>query len=166
MKPTLLRSLLITSLVTALPIQAASIDLSNTDQTSISNAINSALEQVQGNTELTNDLSNQLNVSPMQAAGGAGALLALAQNNLGQNENEQLGEILPGVDQLTSLNLSGTSNLLSSVNSLSDVNRTFSELGLDTEMLGQYAPLLLEYLKQHKADQELLTSLSALWGVK
>lgn len=50
---------------------------------------------------LLETLSSQLNVTNEQAVGGAGALLALAKNQLTGNEARQLDQSVPGLEKLT-----------------------------------------------------------------
>ncbi|MEK6212827.1 MAG: DUF2780 domain-containing protein, partial [Vibrio fluvialis] len=40
----------------------------------------------------------------------------------------------------------------------------FEQLGLDSSMVSQFAPLLLQYLTGQGASEGLLSSLSSLWG--
>ncbi len=164
MKRSIINTLILSACIASAPSYAL-LNFGNSDSTdSITNALNSALNQVQSNTQLTSQLTEQLDVTPTQAAGGAGALLALAQNQLGEENNQELGQLFPGIDQLTSLNLGGDSNLLASVDSLSQVNKVFTELGLDPALIGQFTPIVLQYLGQQNASSELISSLSSLWG--
>ncbi len=165
MKRHALYSLVLSGIIISSPSYAL-LNLNKVDANSIASAIDNALEQVQGNDQLASQIDQQLTVTPTQAAGGAGALLALAQNQLSEKNNAELGKLIPGIDQFTSLNVSGQSNLMSSINTLGDVNSAFTQLGLSSEMVSQYAPLLLQYLSQQKASVGLMNALSDLWGVK
>lgn len=163
MKRSIIYTLILSAYITSAPSYAL-LNFGNSDSNdSITSALNGALSQVQSNTQLTSQLTEQLDVSPAQAAGGAGALLALAQNQLSEGDNQELGQLIPGIDQLTSLNLSGNNNLLSSVDSLSQVNKVFTELGLDPAMITQFAPVVLQYLSQQDASSDLIGALSSLW---
>ena len=134
--------------------------------------------------ELLQSLSS-LKLSPQQALGGTGALLGLAQNQLPSAEYNQLNQSVPGLDQLVGnkgLNqLSSLSGLLgksagaplsseanaalANVNNLTDLNQAFSALGMDSAMVGQFAPLLLQYLGQQGVGGPLMSSLSNIWGL-
>ncbi|MNN78026.1 hypothetical protein D3C81_1945410 [compost metagenome] len=67
------------------------------------------------------------------------------------------------------LGKSGNSSALSNalgdnVKSTDDLNNAFSALGMDTGMIGQFAPLILQYLGQQGVAGSLLQSLGGLWG--
>lgn len=132
-------------------------------------------------TALLNSLAG-LNVSPLQALGGTGALLGLAKSQLQETAYTQLSQSVPGLESLTGSNalsqasllggLLGQSStvtqaeeLLSNVNSMSDVNQTFSALGMQQAQVGQFTPILLQYLGNQGASGALLQSLANVWGV-
>lgn len=133
------------------------------DNDNIANTLNGAFNQVKSTTKLTSDISQQLNVKPSQAASGAGALLALAKNQLSSQNTQELNHLIPGISQLTNLNLSGGSKLSSSISSLGQVNQVFTKLGLDPAMISQFAPIVLKYLGERNASSGLINSLSELW---
>jgi len=134
-------------------------------------------------------LTSELKVTPQQATGGAAALLGLAQNQLGANQYAQLAKSVPGLESLTGSNAlsslgalgsvgsklgglgggsSGAGNLsslLGNVQSLADVNKVFSALGMNSSMVSQFAPILLGALGQQGASSGLLSQLGSLWGV-
>lgn len=133
---------------------------------------------------------NGLNVTPQQALGGTGALLAVAQNQLPANQYSSLLSSVPGVEKLTGANsvnqLSTLSNLagmlggkkqpaslsdtaiaaLSNVQTMNDANQAFSALGMDAGLVAQFAPLLLQYLGNQGAAGGLVQSLASVWGVQ
>ncbi len=133
--------------------------LTNSDD--LSSMVSSSLSQVESNSALLTQITSQLPVSDSQAAGGVGSLLTLAQNQLSESNSTELGTLLPGLDQLTSL--TGSSSTLSSITNLESVNKVFNQLGLDSSMVSQYAPIILQYLTSQGASSDLLGSLSALW---
>ncbi|MGF1762439.1 DUF2780 domain-containing protein [Aliivibrio kagoshimensis] len=106
-------------------------------------------------------LTEQLGVSTEQAAGGAGALLALAGNSLSGSEQSELNSKIPGLESLTSSVPAGMSSMLGNMDS---VNTVFSALGLDSSMVTQFAPLILKYLSSQDASTGLVSSLGKLWG--
>lgn len=126
-----------------------------------------------------------LNVTPQQAVGGTGALLSLAQNSLGNQQYSQLTGAVPGLDQLTGSNglsqlgalgglLGGaqqtpvsaqTGALLNNVSNTDQLNQAFSALGMQSGLVAQFAPLLLQFLGSQGAGSSLLQSLSGAWGV-
>ncbi|WP_137889040.1 DUF2780 domain-containing protein [Pseudomonas sp. 2FE] len=136
------------------------------------------------NLELLQTLSS-LKLTPQQAVGGTGALLGLAKNQLPGAEYSQLTQTVPGLEKLEGNNglsqlsalsgllgqsagtpVSGEANAaLANVSSLQDLNQAFSALGMDSGMIGQFAPLLLQYLGQQGVAGSLLGNLGSLWGV-
>ena len=131
---------------------------------------------------LLNTLGSQLNITPEQAVGGAGAMLGLARNNLSSDDYGQLTKAVPGLDLLAGANalggLSGLGELLgknsesqsalsnalgNNVENRSDLDNAFNALGMDTGMIGQFAPLLLQYLGQQGIAGSLLQNLGSLW---
>jgi len=111
-------------------------------------------------------------------------MLDLAKNQLPGAQYAQLLQSVPGLDQLVGSNglqqLSGLGSILggsaatpvsgaataavSNVNSLQDLNNAFGALGMDSSMIDQFTPLLLQYLGKQGADPSLLGSLGSLWG--
>ncbi|AUI85179.1 hypothetical protein BS333_01560 [Vibrio azureus] len=111
-----------------------------------------------GSSPLTNLLTSQLPVSTEQAAGGTGALLALAQSQLSDQNSKELSSLIPGMSKLE-----GAQKLLGNVENLGAVQGAFDKLGLNSSMIGQFAPLILGYLGKQGASEGLLSSLTKLW---
>ncbi|MBL4829536.1 MAG: DUF2780 domain-containing protein [Aliivibrio sp.] len=106
-------------------------------------------------------LTEQLGISTEQAAGGAGALLALAGNSLSGSEQSELNSKIPGLESLTSSIPTGMSSMVGNMDS---VNTVFSALGLDSSMVTKFAPLILKYLTSQDTSTGLIDSLGKLWG--
>jgi hypothetical protein len=133
---------------------------------------------------LLNTLGTQLNVTPQQAVGGTGALLGLAKNKLTGNDYSSLNQSVPGLDQLSGTTALGSlgglgsmlggnsssnsvlSSALGNVQSMGDVNKAFSALGMDSSMVSQFVPVILQYLGQQGASGSALSALSGVWGAK
>ncbi len=133
--------------------------------------------------ELLQSLS-ALKLTPQQAVGGAGAMFGLAKNQLPSAQYSQLNQSIPGLQKLEGNNglkqleglggllgqtpqtpVSGATNAaLANVTNLQELNQAFGALGMDSAMIGQFAPLLLQYLGQQGVGGPLLSSLSSLWG--
>ncbi|WP_367598352.1 DUF2780 domain-containing protein [Pseudomonas fulva] len=132
---------------------------------------------------LLNTLGSELKITPEQAVGGAGAMLGLARNNLSSDEYAQLTQAVPGLDLLAGADalggLSGLGEMLgnnsdsqlalgrtlgSNVEDRSDLDNVFKALGMDTGMIGQFAPLLLQYLGQQGIAGSLLQNLGRIWA--
>lgn len=132
--------------------------------------------------DLLNTLGSQLKITPEQAVGGTGAMLGLARNNLSNDQYGQLTKAVPGLDLLSGANalggLSGLgdllgknsqqqsalSNALGNVENRNDLDNAFKALGMDSGMIGQFAPLILQYLGQQGVGGSLLQNLGSLWG--
>ncbi|MFJ9990609.1 DUF2780 domain-containing protein [Pseudomonas putida] len=132
--------------------------------------------------DLLNTLGSQLKITPEQAVGGTGAMLGLARNNLSNDQYGQLTKAVPGLDLLSGANalggLSGLgdllgknsqqqsalSNALGNVENRNDLDSAFKALGMDSGMIGQFAPLILQYLGQQGVGGSLLQNLGSLWG--
>lgn len=121
-----------------------------------------------------------LNVKPEQAIGGTSAMLGLAKNKLSANDYAELAKSVPGIDKLSggtgnlgalagllgsSGKAAGLENALGNVKDTNDLNTAFSALGMDSGMVGQFAPILLQYLGNQGVAGNLLTSLGSIWGV-
>jgi len=133
---------------------------------------------------LLNSLGTQLNVTPEQAVGGTGALLGLAKNKLAGNDYSQLSKTVPGLDQLagnsglgalgglggmlgsTGKGNTALSSALGNVQDMGDVNTAFSALGMNSSMVSQFVPVILQYLGQQGASGSALQALSGVWGAQ
>ncbi|MBD9564473.1 MULTISPECIES: DUF2780 domain-containing protein [unclassified Pseudomonas] len=131
---------------------------------------------------LLTTLGSQLNVTAEQAVGGAGAMLGLARNQLSGQDFTELSKNVPGLDQIAGNSaLSGLSGLggllgggvdknpllnglLGNVKDTKDLNNAFSALGMDTGMIGLFAPVILQYLGQQGVAGSLLQNLGGIWG--
>lgn len=115
---------------------------------------------------LVDSLSTDLGVSPTQAAGGAGALLAMAKNNLSAEQFSGLLSKVPGLDSLLGGEGGVAAGMLGNISSLEGVGQAFSALGLSPDMISQFAPKILGFLGGEGVAGPVLESLSGLWGAK
>lgn len=131
---------------------------------------------------LLNTLGSQLDVTPEQAIGGAGAMLGLARNQLSGQDFSELSKNVPGLAQIAGNSAIGGLNglggllgagsdknalldgLLGNVKDTNDLNNAFSALGMDTGMIGMFAPVILQYLGQQGVAGSLLQNLGGIWG--
>ncbi|MCC6074955.1 DUF2780 domain-containing protein [Pseudomonas sp. GCM10022188] len=138
------------------------------------------------------DQLRALQVTPQQAVGGIGALLGLAQSRLGAADYAQLNSAVPGLALLGGNpaaagsaasgggllgGLGALSGLLGGgsqaaqpaapapVDSLAGVAQSFSVLGMDTSLVGQFGQVLLQFLGSQGLAGALLQSLGGIWGV-
>lgn len=165
-------------------------------QFSLSDAVNavSAMQGDEGNegdgavaaapkaAGLLNTLGSQLDITPEQAVGGAGAMLGLARNQLSGEDFSELSKNVPGLSQIAGNSAIGGLNglggllgagsdknalldgLLGNVKDTNDLNNAFSALGMDTGMIGVFAPVILQYLGQQGVAGSLLQNLGGIWG--
>ncbi|WP_420234786.1 DUF2780 domain-containing protein [Pseudomonas sp. ABY48] len=131
---------------------------------------------------LLNTLGSELKITPEQAIGGAGAMLGLAKNRLSEPQFSELSNSVPGLDQIAGNSAIGGLNglggllgggsdknalldgLLGNVKDTHDLNNAFSALGMDSGMIGQFAPIILQYLGQQGVAGSLLQNLGGIWG--
>ncbi|MEO8489932.1 MULTISPECIES: DUF2780 domain-containing protein [unclassified Pseudomonas] len=132
---------------------------------------------------LLSALTSQLNITPEQAVGGTGAMLGLAKNQLNNTDYSKLSKSVPGLDQLSGSNslgslgalsgllgqtggskISGLDSILGNVKNTNDLNTAFSALGMDSGMVSQFAPVILQYLGGQGANQSVLSKLASAWG--
>lgn len=131
---------------------------------------------------LLNTLGSELKITPEQAIGGAGAMLGLAKNQLSEPQFSELSKSVPGLDQIAGNSAIGGLNglggllgggsdknalldgLLGNVKDTGDLNNAFSALGMDSSMIGQFAPVILQYLGQQGVASSLLQNLGGIWG--
>ncbi|MBV4549854.1 DUF2780 domain-containing protein [Pseudomonas sp. SWRI102] len=131
---------------------------------------------------LLNTLGSELKITPEQAVGGAGAMLGLAKNRLSEPQFSELSKSVPGLDQIAGNSAIGGLNglggllgggsdksalldgLLGNVKDTGDLNDAFSALGMDSGMIGQFAPIILQYLGQQGVASSLLQNLGGIWG--
>ncbi|UVJ43687.1 DUF2780 domain-containing protein [Pseudomonas sp. LS1212] len=82
---------------------------------------------------------------------------------LGNSGGEQTG--LGGLLGNSSGNQTALDNALGNVKDTNDLNNAFTALGMDTGMIGMFAPVLLQFLGQQGVAGTLLQSLGSAWGL-
>jgi len=115
--------------------------------------------------ELIELLVNNLGIQEGQARGGAGLLFRLAKDTLGEGDFSKLSEHVPGIDQLisaapTSGGLKGAVGGMlsklgggtSKLGNLASLAGGFSELGLDSGMIGKFIPVVLSFVQSKGGD--------------
>ncbi|MNV69049.1 hypothetical protein D3C71_1619340 [compost metagenome] len=105
-------------------------------------------------------------------------MLGLAKNQLSSTDYSELAKSVPGIEKLagggelgalagllgSSGKTAGLENALGTVKDTNDLNTAFSALGMDSGMVGQFAPILLQFLGQQGVAGTLLQSLGGIWG--
>ena len=124
-----------------------------------------------------------LDVKPEQAAGGVGAMLSLAQNQLTSTDYSELTKEVPGISKLSGAGALGqlsqlggllgksdgvtsqATSAVSNVSNTTELDAAFKALGMDSGMVGQFAPIILQYLGGEGVGASLLGKLGSAWGV-
>ena len=112
---------------------------------------------------LTDNLVQQLGVTPAQATGGAGSLFSTARQGMSPADFAQVSKAVPGMDQYLAAApsqaapLSGTSGLMgaagsalggsgSALGTAALLAGSFQSLGLNSGMVSQFIPIVLQYV--------------------
>ena len=122
--------------------------------------------------ELIQQLISNLGVDEGQAKGGAGLLFKMAKEQLAEGDFQQIASKLPGVSDLLgsapdpnsggggvmgaiggiASALGGQSGNLGSLGTLASLAGGFSQLGLDSGMIGKFVPEVLSFAQKHGGD--------------
>ena len=116
--------------------------------------------------ELLEQLTQSLGVQEDQAKGGAGLIFNLAKEKLSEGDFSSLAGAVPGIGDLISAapqsggGLSGalgglTSGLgggLGKLAALASLAGGFKDLGLDSEMIGKFVPVILSFVQSKGGD--------------
>ena len=121
--------------------------------------------------ELIQQLVSSLGVNEDQAKGGAGLLFNLAKDKLGSGDFQQLTNAIPGVqDLLGAAPASGGGGLMGSLGGvasslggslggkmeglgdLANLAGGFSQLGLSSDMVGKFVPVVLSFVQNQGDD--------------
>ncbi len=137
-------------------------------------AVSGVSQATMGGTDLVGLLSSQLGVTQDQALGGGGAIFQYMKD---QVTPEQFSDIAAGVPNLSEFlnavpavsgrapGVGGALSMLggegSGLSKLVGLNEAFSSLGLNTEMVQQFVPIMSTYFKSSGSQTaaSLLTSL-------
>lgn len=127
--------------------------------------------------ELIQQLVSSLGVNEDQAKGGAGLLFNLAKDKLGAGDFQQLTDKIPGISDLlgsapapsatasagggimgalggvaASLGAGGLGDKLGGLGNLATLASGFSQLGLSSDMLGKFVPVVLSFVQNQSGD--------------
>ncbi|PXW84949.1 uncharacterized protein VcgC/VcgE DUF2780 [Nitrosomonas sp. Nm84] len=104
---------------------------------------------------LVDILVHRLGVSPQQALGGAGAIFQAAQGNMNPQAFATLSKSIPGMDSMLNAapamsGVGGLSSLTgssgSAVSSVAALAASFQQLNLSPDMVGQFIPVVTNYV--------------------
>lgn len=107
---------------------------------------------------LVQTLASKLNVTPDQAAGGAGAIFNYAKGALPSNEYAkvegavpeaaELAKKAPAADATTSAAASALGKAGGTAAGVAGLGSSFEKLGLSGEMVGKFVPVVVDYVDQ------------------
>lgn len=115
-------------------------------------------EATTSTSSLTSMLTNQLGVTNTQASGGVGSILTYAKSALTPSKFSTLSSAIPDASSLMSMAPSSDSSTLSSLTSslgeksssaiqLAALTSQFSSLGMSSNMVSKFVPIILNYFK-------------------
>ncbi|SFK16723.1 Protein of unknown function VcgC/VcgE [Nitrosomonas aestuarii] len=122
---------------------------------------NMANSAATGQIGLVGILTQQLGISPQQALGGAGAIFQAAQTGMNPQAFSTLSQSVPGINEMLSAAPtvpnplgsmgSGVSTMLggagNTLNSAASLAASFQQLNLSPEMVGQFIPIVTNYVQ-------------------
>lgn len=112
---------------------------------------------------LTQALTQKLGVTNFQAASGAGALVAMAHQQLDKTNYQELSKLVPGIDKYTQM---VPDKFAKSFANIQSVEKVFSSIGIDPALAGQFIQTALDFLRQKGATPNLLEKLQTIWAPK
>ncbi len=146
---------------------ATTTDITNRTNTAITSGTAAAAdianmaETTGGKMDLVNHLSQQLGISQQQALGGAGAIFQAAQTGMEPQAFSTLSQSVPGISEM--LNAApavsnplggiggGVSSMLgktgTTLNSAASLATSFQQLDLSPDMVGQFVPIVTDYVQ-------------------
>lgn len=128
-----------------------------TGQQAISSGATAANSITSGQVGLTDILVQQLGVSQQQALGGTGAIFQAAQASMSSQAFSVLSQSLPGMSAMleaapvVQTPLSGLSGMMgdagSTLNNATSLATSFQQLNLSPDMIGQFIPIVMNYVR-------------------
>ena len=135
-------------------------------------AVKGAADAAEGVVQATTDQSlvdtlvQKLGVTNTQAEGGAGAIFQVAKDKLSSDDFQSLSQAVPGMDSMlgaapkTSSDVSditsGISSMLgdsdNTLGSLTSLASSFKDLDLSGDMVSQFTPIMVDYVKQNGGE--------------
>ncbi len=127
--------------------------------------------------ELIQQLVSSLGVNENQAKGGAGLLFNLAKEKLGAGDFQQIADKIPGISNLlgaapepstaasaggglmdalggaaAALGAGGLGDKMEGLGNLANLASGFSQLGLSSDMIGKFVPIVLSFVQNQGGD--------------
>lgn len=121
----------------------------------------SGMATAPGQIGLVDILVQQLGISPQQALGGSGAIFQLAQASMTPQAFSTLSQSVPGMTDMlgaapavsSPLGIGGMSGLLgntgagAAINNAAALASSFQQLNLSPDMIGQFVPIVTDYVR-------------------
>lgn len=132
----------------------------------------SAQESLSGSSELSGEaeklvksLTGSMDITSEQATGGTAALLALAKNQLSNDQVSAISKQVPGLESFLGGEESNlTTTALKGITSMESVSKAFSALGLKPEMITQFTPQILAFLGDQGISDSILSLFKKAWA--
>ena len=165
------------SFITAVMIGCAGSTTQDKNVLSSSTAVGNSAEAVSktGQMSLTEAVVRELGVTETQAQGGAGAIMQYAKNSLTPSEFSEVAATVPDMDNLLSAApasssiggkaLSAVSSATGDLGGVPELASAFQQLNLSPDMVGQFVPVIANYVKTFGSDQSASILQSALGGL-
>jgi hypothetical protein len=108
--------------------------------------------------ELIDQLTKNLGVNETQAKGGAGLLFKLAKDKLGSSDFSKISSAVPDVNSLISAAPASGGGILGGIGKmfggggLAGLTGGFTKLGLDSGMVGKFAPIIISFVGSKGGD--------------
>ncbi len=129
--------------------------------------------------DLVNTLVQQLGITPEQAAGGAGSIFSIAKQSMNSTDFAKISNAVPEMDQLLAATPTQTaptskmtglmglaSNALGrsggSLGNLASLTGSFKSLGLNSGMISQFIPVILQSVQSQGGSNTMSMLQSAL----
>jgi len=111
------------------------------DLAGAASALGGGSTQEKADTSLISTLTSQLGISSSQAIGGTAALMNEAKGNMSAEDYKTVTNALPGVSGNSNASALGSLSGMAS----SSVGEIFKSLGMDSAMVDQFTPVILDY---------------------
>jgi len=126
------------------------------------------------NLGLVEQLSNELGVTKKQATGGAGSIFKYAKQNMDAEDFTEVAKAVPGINKMMTAapKAEGAAGMLGSASSLiggkkassvagaGNLAGSFSKLGMKSDMVSAFIPIILNYV-QEKGGEKLMNTLQS-----
>jgi hypothetical protein len=104
------------------------------------------------NPELVGELAKEIQVTPQQAEGAAGALFSLAKSRLSSDDWSKVASAVPGMDGLLkaapAMTAGTAGTTMPGATGLASATSAFTKLGLKPDMVSKAVPVLTQYVSK------------------